>query len=52
MLFSIGVTEDSASGRAARPGGTDCISSNPPPPGLDQLGVEVADRRGGPPQVE
>ena len=30
MLYRIGVTEDAASGRAARPGGTDRISSNPP----------------------
>jgi len=26
----MGATEDGARGRAARPGGTDCISSNPP----------------------
>jgi len=26
----MGATEDAARGRAARPGGTDCISPNPP----------------------
>src|SRR3989442_15975039 len=41
MLFCIGATEDAASGRAARPSGTDCISPNP----LD-LGKEVLDPPG------
>src|SRR5438876_1875229 len=42
-----GATEDTAWGRAARPGGTDCISPNPPaPPGASvthvQLGAHVS----------
>jgi len=30
MLFGIGATEDTASGRVARPGGTAVVAPNPP----------------------
>jgi hypothetical protein len=40
-LFSLGATEDTASGRAARPGGTALISPNPPGLSLGLVAVEA-----------
>src|SRR5881396_1031115 len=41
ISIDMGATEDTARGRAARPGGTDCVSPNPPspPPGYRQPAV-------------
>jgi len=47
IAVAIGATEDAATGRAARPEGTDCVSPGPPWQAATRLALQIRDLRPG-----